>query len=175
MILKLKRTPGIYLVGFMGSGKTTIGALLASALGWSFVDIDDDIEAAAEMTIPEIFERQGEDVFRQAETQAIRKRVALIERGTPMVVALGGGASARQENFELLENNGVTIWLDCPLEIAKRRVARAENRPLARDAVRFERLYHERREAYGRADFRIEIRDDDAEACVGEILKLPIF
>ncbi len=175
MILKLKRTPGIYLVGFMGSGKTTVGALLASTMGWSFIDIDDDIEAGAGMSIPEIFERQGEEAFRKIETAAIRKRVALVERGIPMVVALGGGAFAREENYELIGNNGVTIWLDCPLEIAKRRVASAQNRPLAQDPARFERLYHERRGAYGRADFRIEIRDDDARACVDEILKLPIF
>lgn len=175
MDLRLKRTPGIYLVGFMGCGKTTVGRLLAERLGWPFVDVDDDIEAAAGATIAEIFESRGEAEFRRMETEAIRKRVASIERGCPMVLALGGGAFVQQANYELLENNGVTIWLDCPFEVLKRRVERETHRPLARDPERFAALYAERLPYYSRADFRIPAGDDDPAVTVEAVLQLPIF
>ena len=94
MILKLKRTPGIYLVGFMGSGKTTVGERLAEELGWSFVDIDEDIVKLEGRSIVDIFDTGGEQAFREIETACIRKRVRMIQSGRPMVVALGGGAFA---------------------------------------------------------------------------------
>jgi len=175
MILKLVRTPGIYLVGFMGSGKSTIGRLLAEELGWSFADVDEDIEAEQRMTIAAIFEARGEEEFRRIETSAIEKRVRLVERGRPHVIALGGGAFVQQDNYRLLENNGVTIWLDCPLEVALRRVAGHEHRPLARDPARFAELYEARRAAYARADFRADTSGDDAVLTVAGILRLPIF
>ncbi len=175
MILKLKRTPGIYVVGFMASGKTTIGQLVAAELGWTFADLDDDIELASGTSIAEIFDTRGEEEFRRLETEAIHKRVRLIERGRPMVVALGGGAFAQQGNFELLENNGISVWLDCPFHVVSERVARATHRPLARDAERFRELYDARQAAYSRADFRIEITCDEPAVAVASILNLPIF
>ena len=75
MILKLKRTPGIYLVGFMASGKTTIGRALAHELGWAFADLDQDIETAEGVSIAEIFDRRGEEEFRKIENAAVRRRV----------------------------------------------------------------------------------------------------
>src|SRR5579864_5479674 len=141
MILKLKRTPGIYLVGFMASGKTTIGRLLADELGWSFADLDEDIEAAQGRSIAEIFDADGEDKFRGVEHAAIQKRVREVERGKPMVVALGGGAFAQEMNHALLEDNGVTIWLDCPFSKVCARVEGTQHRPLARDAGKFQQLY----------------------------------
>src|SRR5579862_9900078 len=92
MILKLKRTPGIYLVGFMGSGKSTVGRALADELGWSFFDLDDEIERREGATISELFDTRGEASFRQAESAALRERVVQVERGRPQVVSLGGGA-----------------------------------------------------------------------------------
>jgi len=175
MILKLKRTPGIYLVGFMGSGKTTIGRHLADELGWSFADLDADIEAEQGTTIAQIFDARGEDEFRRIETAAIQKRVRMIEKGRPMVLALGGGAFAQQGNYELLENNGISVWLDCPFSIVRARVTKESDRPLARDPERFRELYENRREAYQRADYRIEIAGDDPTPAVESILKLPIF
>ena len=175
MILKLKRTPGIYLVGFMASGKTTIGRLLADDLGWSFADLDEDIEAQAGTSISEIFDKRGEEEFRRIETDAIRKRIRLIEKGRPMVVALGGGAFVQPANFELLENNGISVWLDCPFATVSERVNRASHRPLARDENKFRELYEARRDAYQRADFRIEISGDDPAPAVASILSLPIF
>lgn len=175
MILKLKRTPGIYVVGFMASGKTTIGRRLADELGWSFADLDDDIEAEQGTSISSIFDTRGEQEFRRIETAALRKRIASIERGRPTVLALGGGAFVQDVNFELLENNGVSVWLDCPFGVVCERVARASHRPLARDGEQFRRLYEERRGGYERADFRIEIAGDDPAPVIQQILKLPIF
>ena len=175
MILKLKRTPGIYLVGFMACGKTVIGARLADVLGWSFADTDADIEAEQKVTIPEIFDTRGEQEFRKLETAAIRNRVHSIEMGNPTVVALGGGAFAQQSNFELIRENGVSIWLDCPLDLIRSRVEQSSHRPLARDPGKLEMLYHARRESYARADFHIEITGDDPRLAVDAVLKIPIF
>lgn len=175
MIVKLARTPGIYLVGFMGSGKSTVGRLLADRLGWNFVDLDEEIEAEQRLKIAEIFEQQGEQRFRQIEHEALRRRVRAIQRGEPTVLALGGGAFAQPDNYALLADNGVTIWLDCPLEILRRRVEQDWNRPLARDPAQFEELYHKRRAGYARADYRIEVCGDDPEAVVEAILRLPVF
>src|SRR5271170_2923493 len=98
MLLKLKRTPGLYLVGFMGSGKSAVGRLLADELGWSFADIDEDIEKSQGITIAEIFDRSGEQEFRGIEREALRNRLRDVECGKPMVVALGGGAFLDPEN-----------------------------------------------------------------------------
>ena len=175
MILKLKRTPGIYLVGFMGSGKTTIGRLLAERLGWHFVDLDEEIEAAEKMSILEIFETRGEAEFRRVEREKMRERVRAIECGRPTVLALGGGAIVQPENYALVENNGITIWLDCPFETVRRRVEPASHRPLARDPVSFAQLYETRRESYARADYRIPIESDDPAVAVEAVLRLPLF
>ncbi len=175
MILKLKRTPGIYLVGFMACGKSTVGRLLADRLGWRFADIDADIESNERVSISDIFDTRGEEAFRKLETEAIRARVREIQAGTPTVVALGGGAFTRTVNFELVETNGVTVWLDCPLPIVKERAARTTDRPLARDLKRFEELYFERRQSYLCADYYVEITSDDPDRAVRDILALPIF
>jgi shikimate kinase len=175
MITRLKRTPGIYLVGFMGSGKTTIGRLLAERLGWHFADTDQEIEQQQRSSISGIFETGGETEFRRIETDTIRARVRQIELGRPTVVALGGGAFVQPVNFDLLQENGVTVWLDCPLATIDRRIRAETHRPLARDPAQFERLYQSRQEAYSRAHFRIAIESDDPAVAVEAILKLPIF
>ncbi|MEX2261731.1 MAG: shikimate kinase [Bryobacteraceae bacterium] len=171
MNLKLKRTPGIYLVGFMGCGKTTIGRNLAERLGWRFVDVDGEIEAQRGLSIPEIFDTESEERFREIETEAIRRYVHEVQNGQHMVLALGGGAFAQAANFDLLANNGLTVWLDCPLDTARRRVEGAGHRPLARDPVKFGELYHARREFYARADLHISIQSDDPGLAVESILR----
>ena len=175
MNLTLKRTPGIYLVGFMACGKTTIGSLLAERLGWKFADMDQDIEALHGVSIARIFEKSGEQEFRRIETEAIRARVHRIERGEATVVAMGGGAFVQPVNLDLLTNRGISIWLDCPFETVRRRVLETTHRPLARDMGRFEELYRERLAAYGRADQRIVIQSDDPSLAVDAILELPLF
>ena len=175
MILKLKNTPAFYLIGFMAAGKTTIGRLLADRLGWHFVDLDDEIERVAQMSIAQIFETRGESEFRRLEHEALRKRVRAVERGRPTVIALGGGAFVQPENLALLEDNGVSIWLDCPLDVVERRVAGATHRPLARDAENMASLYQERRAAYARADYRVPIESDDPAVAVEAVMRLPLF
>lgn len=175
MIIKLARTPAIYLVGFMGSGKTTVGRLLADRLGWNFVDLDAEIEAEQGMSIAEIFDRYGEQHFRKIEAEAVRGRVRMAQAGRPMVVALGGGAFAQPANCDLIEHNGLTVWLDCPVAVAWERVESNSDRPLARDRRAFAALHEARQASYARADFRIEASADDAESVVEAVLGLPIF
>src|ERR1700722_8886874 len=122
MILKLKRTPGIYLVGFMGCGKSTVGRALADELGWNFADLDKDIERRAQATIADIFDEQGEAAFRALETILLHERVRSIQSGRPHVFSLGGAAFLSQENYDLVSNHGITVWLDCPFAIIERRV-----------------------------------------------------
>jgi shikimate kinase len=172
---KLVRTPGIYLTGFMGAGKTTIGLLLAEELGWFFVDLDDEIEAEQKTTISELFEQRGEEEFRRIEHDALRQRIRSVQYGKPTVLALGGGTLLQPCNYEVIEENGVSVWLDCSLDLLRRRVAGYSHRPLARDAARFERLYHERYPVYARADFRVEVTCDDPQVALKAILSLPIF
>jgi shikimate kinase len=175
MNLKLKRTPGIYLVGFMGSGKSTIGRLLAGRLGWSFFDMDHEIEAAEGSSVREIFETRGEPGFRRIEAEILGQHVSWVEQGRPSVVALGGGAFAAEGNRALLQDRGVTIWLDCPFEIVERRAVETAHRPLSRDPVRFAALYRERLETYRLADVHIAITDDDPGPAVEAILMHPFL
>jgi shikimate kinase len=172
---KLKRTPGIYLTGFMGSGKTTVARALADRLGWDFVDLDDEIVARERVAIADIFDTRGEAEFRRIETEVIRAWVCKVARGMPAVVALGGGAFVQPENLELLEHNGISIWLDCPVEVAHQRIAaEADKRPLARDLSALQLLYEQRREAYGRASYRIDA-GCDIESALQQILELPFW
>ena len=175
MNLRLKRTPGIYLVGFMGSGKTTIGRLLAQRLGWSFADLDDEIEAAEHASISSIFEERGELEFRRIEAEMLRQHVRSIERGKPAVIAMGGGAFAQQQNRDIALQHGIAFWLDCPFETVQRRVAPTSHRPLARDPERFAALYVARREIYALADVRIVIDCDDPVVAVEAIASHPIL
>ncbi|MGC4049606.1 MAG: shikimate kinase [Paludibaculum sp.] len=175
MILKLKRTPGIYLVGFMGSGKTTVGRALAKYLGWRFADLDEDIEAREQMPIGQIFDQHGEDEFRRIESDALKRRVSDVARGVPWVISVGGGCFAQARNFELIQNHGLSIWLDAPLELIRSRIAHSSHRPLARDPEKFEALYWARREFYDKSDYRISVGPEGSQGAVDSILKLPIF
>lgn len=175
MTLKLKRTPGLYLVGFMGCGKTTIGYSLSEELGWFFVDIDREIENREGKSISQIFVERGEAEFRDLETEMIRARVSQVESGTPCVFALGGGAFVQPRNWDLIVNNGVTVWLDCPFETIRKRLGDDITRPLAADRNGLAQLFEDRRPLYGRADFRIEIDTENISEIVRKILQLPIF
>lgn len=175
MILKLKRTPGIYLVGFMGCGKTTVGRLLADEIGWRFADLDEDIETEQKASITHLFATAGEQSFREMEHTALQQRVRRIQTGNPTVLALGGGTFTRTDNIELVNDNGVSIWLDTSLTIVRKRIAHSTHRPLARDAQHLEQLYEQRRPLYGRAEYRIDIHEDNSRAAAAAILSLPIF
>ena len=171
---KLKRAPGIYLTGFMGSGKTTIARILADRLGWYFIDLDAEIEASEQTTIAQLFESRGEPEFRRIETAMIRNVMHKVECGLPSVIALGGGSFVQPANAELLEHHGISIWLDCPLEKIEQRIPDPSSRPLARDTDGFRKLYEQRRAAYSRANYRVDT-DCDVERAVELILELPCW
>lgn len=175
MILALKQCPGIYLTGFMASGKTTVGQVLAQRIGWRFADLDYDIESEWQTTIASIFQERGETEFRRIETQAVRKRILSIRCGTPTILALGGGTYAQPENAEILDSHGVSLWLDCPFDVVCRRVQENTARPLARDPELFRNLYLSRQAAYARAAYRIPVTEEAADQVVNRILELPLF
>lgn len=175
MILKLKRTPGIFLVGFMGCGKSTVGRALAEELGWRFVDLDNEIEKQEHSTIAHIFDTRGEPAFRLIETALLRQITRAIEMGRPHVVAVGGGAFLQEQNFELIENKGVSIWLDAPFARITKRIEGQEHRPLARDPKKFLELYETRRSGYARAEYRIDVEDDDESHAVAQIQALGLL
>lgn len=175
MILKLKRTPGIYMVGFMGCGKTTVGRALARHLGWRYADLDEDIESKAQKSISEIFDELGETEFRRIESEMLQRRVHDIARGVPWVISVGGGCFTQENNFDLIQNHGVSVWLDAPLEMIKSRIASSSQRPLARDPEKFEQLFHSRLSFYQRADYRIPISAEGSPGALKAILELPLF
>ena len=155
----------IVLVGFMGSGKTTVGRALARRLELPFADLDDLIETAEGRSIADIFATDGEAAFRDIEHRELHGAM----RGG--VLALGGGAYVQERNRELLRGQATVVWLDVPFERALRRVAGADHRPLAKDPEKFAALYAGRRSAYGEADVTIPITGDDPAAVVLAILE----
>ena len=153
---RLKATPGIYLVGFMGSGKSTVGKLLAEKLGWEFVDLDAEIEREAGKPIARVFDEEGEAAFREIETAAVTRQTCAVRGGRARVVALGGGAYIAERNRWKLEDAGLTIWLDLDGNALWERVRHETDRPLARDAERFQSLLAERRPIYALADYKVD-------------------
>ena len=163
------------MVGFMGSGKTTVGRSLARHLGWRYADLDEDIESKAQKTIPEIFDEMGEQLFRRLESEMLQRRVHDVARGVPWVLSLGGGCFAQEQNFDLIQNHGVSIWLDAPIEMIKARIAGSSHRPLARDPAKFEDLFNSRRSCYEKAHYRIPVSSEGSSGAVKAILELPLF
>jgi len=159
----------IFVVGFMGAGKSTVGRALAARLAWRFIGLDDEIEAAEGAKISDIFAQRGEDEFRRIESEALRR---LLASGSDAVIALGGGAFTIAANRDLIRDHGPSIWLDCPFDVVQRRVAQFTHRPLARDPHRFAALYHARREHYAKATYRIPIESDDPEPAVAQAFGL---
>ena len=159
----------VVLVGMMGAGKSTIGRRLAARLRLPFVDADSEIEAAAGMTIPEIFEIHGEPHFRDGEARVIAR---LLESG-PAVLATGGGSFMREETRRRIGDKAVSIWLKADADIIMRRVKRRSDRPLlqtADPAGTVSRLMTEREPVYQHADITIASRDVPHEKIVDEIL-----
>jgi shikimate kinase len=163
----------ICLAGFMGSGKTTVGRLLASQLGWHFADVDALIIEATQASIAEIFRRSGEPAFRQIETEILERILGeAIEQDRSLVVALGGGTVVLPENMERLRAaRAIVIWLDCPVETLLARCAGISDRPLFRDEASFRELHRQRLPYYAQADYRVE-GAAEPERVVEQILAL---
>lgn len=157
----------IVLVGMMGAGKSTIGRRLAARLKLPFVDADHEIEAAAGMSIPDIFAAHDEQYFRDGEARVI----ARLLDGGPSVLATGGGAVLRADTRERISRRGISIWLKAEADVVFRRVKRRADRPLlqtADPAATIERLIAERAPFYQQADIEILSRDVPHEKIVDE-------
>lgn len=154
-------TDKIYLVGFMAAGKTTVARAVAARLGWRVEDIDELIEARERRTVADIFARQGEPYFRTVEREILRLVLPLRH----VVVATGGGTFMDPENRAAINLDGVSIWLDVPLEELIGRLPADGRRPLAADRTQLERLYAVRQAGYAFAQMRI----DAGHATAGEI------
>lgn len=160
----------IVLVGLMGAGKSTIGRRLATRLGVRFIDADNEIEAAAGMTISDIFDRFGEDYFRDGERRVIQR---LID-GKPKVIATGGGAFINEETRALILSDALAVWLDAPVEVLAERVRRRDTRPLlrGRDPVQVLRELATRRNPYyAMAPIRVASANAPHDTTVRAILK----
>lgn len=160
----------IVLVGLMGVGKSTVGRRLAARLGLPFVDADKEIEDAADLTIPEIFERFGEDAFRDGERRVIQR---LLD-GTPRVIATGGGAFMNDETRALILEKATAVWLDADIDTLVQRVGRRDGRPLLKDKDPNEvltELARVRNPIYAQAPIRVKSRPLPHEATVEAILK----
>jgi shikimate kinase len=159
----------LVLVGMMGAGKTTVGRRLAARLNRGFLDSDEEIEKAAQMTIPEIFEKRGEPEFRAGETRVIAR--VLKERD--IVLATGGGAFVNSESRALMKAEAVTVWLKADVAILMERVSRRSNRPLLRTAnprATLEKLVDERYPIYAEADITVLSRDVPQEVVAGDVV-----
>jgi shikimate kinase len=162
-------TRSIVLVGMMGAGKSTIGRRLSARLGLPFLDADTEIEAAAGMSIPDIFETHGEPHFRDGEARVIAR---LLDGGS-VVLATGGGAFMREETRSRIGSKAVSIWLKADADIIMRRVRRRADRPLlqtADPAATVERLIGEREPVYQHADITIWSRDVPHDKIVDECI-----
>lgn len=165
----------VFLLGFMGCGKTTVGRLLAQRLSWRFVDLDEELEQRQARTINQIFSEQGEAYFRQVERKLLEEILQRAEHA-PTVVALGGGTFAQPANVELIRSNGgITVWLYCSVEELRRRCRGMTHRPLFRDPASFEQLYEQRRPYYQQADFCVNAERSDPAVVVEEILRCAVF
>ena len=171
----LPRVPILCLAGFMGSGKTTIGTLLARQLAWRFVDLDDRIEDSAGLPIPQIFDRLGEPFFRQLEAAQLRAalgRALELKQGT--ILALGGGTYAQPGCPEFLRSAGVPVlWLDAPIEVLLSRCMSMTGRPLFRDEPSFRALYAQRLPSYQLADYRVDSSGEPSEIAA-HVLRLGV-
>ncbi len=161
----------IFLVGFMGSGKTTLAAALAAAIGWERVDTDEEVERIEGRTIERIIREAGESRFREAE----RRVLSALDGRRRCVVATGGGLFLGAAARRWMKVRGRTIWIDVPLEECARRVGSGRGRPLwtaGRDPLGFRALYERRRAAYALADLRLPAGSGTAAEDVRRLVAL---
>ena len=159
----------LVLVGMMGADKTTVGRRLASRLDRQFLDSDEEIEKAAQMTIPEIFEQRGEPEFRAGETRVI----ARVLKDDGIVLATGGGAFVNGDTRALIKSQAVSVWLKAEVDILFERVSRRSNRPLLKTANprgTLEKLVEDRYPIYAEADVTVISRDVPQDVVAGDVI-----
>ena len=159
----------IVLVGLMGAGKTTVGRRLASALGMPFKDADHEIEHAAGQTVSEIFEKYGEDHFRDGE----RKVIARLVSGEPCVLATGGGAFMNAATRAEVTNRGISVWLNADFDLLMARVLRRDHRPLLQQGdpeETMKKLMDERYPIYAKSDITVTSQEGPHAITVKKIL-----
>jgi shikimate kinase len=159
----------IYVIGFMGAGKTTIGRELARRLEIPFFDLDEMVEAAAGMSIKEIFAEKGEPYFRKRERDLLSSTQYLEHA----VVATGGGTFTFEDNIQFIKGEGLSVYLSAPFTVLRNRISdKAAERPLFRDDLATLELYQYRLKYYRMADIAVEMRQDESAAEVAERLLL---
>lgn len=147
----------IFLTGFMGSGKTTIGSLLAKKIEWKFIDTDNLIESNTGMKVSDIFAHKGELFFRKIEKETILD----VCHEKKVVISLGGGALMDIENLTAIKNNGVLVWLKIPLQTALERTSYGDNRPLrSPDIATLKKLYSKRWNGYNEAHIIVNAEEE---------------
>jgi shikimate kinase len=167
----------VFLVGFMGAGKTSVGRALGQRLHWAFEDLDDRIERRENRTVAEIFRDSGESAFRRAEHNALQELIEELRGVGRRIVALGGGAFSQEANAALLHASGwPTVFLDAPVEELWQRCAKQAGelqveRPLLRGREQFGKLYESRRKSYAMASITIETGNREVEAIAAEVVE----
>jgi len=159
----------LILVGMMGAGKTTVGRRLAARLGRRFLDSDEEIEKAAQMTIPEIFAQRGEPEFRTGEMRVISRLL----KENDLVLATGGGAFVNPETRALVKSGAVSVWLKADLDVLFERVSRRSNRPLLKTADpkgTLEKLIEDRYPIYAQADVTVMSRDVPQDSVAADVI-----
>ncbi|WP_256995686.1 shikimate kinase [Halomicronema hongdechloris] len=175
----LLKGTNLYLIGMMGSGKSTIGHLLGRRLNYRFIDTDELIEQTTGQTIPEIFQQHGEASFRQIETDVL----AQVSAYTRLVVATGGGIVTQPYNWSYL-HHGLVIWLEVPLAVLQRRLQGDTGRPLLQSdgwTERLQALLEQRQPLYAQADVRVTVTAQQSPKAVtrqtleqiGQVLRSP--
>ena len=160
----------IFLIGMMGSGKSQTGPDLAKIINYAFVDIDDVIEKAAKQSIAEIFEKDGEKVFRDLEKQVLKE----ISQHHSLVIATGGGLVTLPENWGIL-HQGIVVWIDLDIKRSIKRIeSDAKKRPLLEDGdtyQTFSRIYERRKPMYLESDLRVEVEEQSPYEVASMIAK----
>jgi shikimate kinase len=161
----------IYLVGFMGAGKTTIGRELALRIDAPFFDLDELIESAEKLTIRELFAQHGEPYFRKRERDLLRATRNL----ESAIIATGGGTFTFDENIQFIQSEGLSVYLSAPYALLRSRVSTKDDRPLFRDDLATHELYANRIRYYRMSDITIEIREEETPVEIVErlLLELP--